>query len=110
MLARKCFGACIFVLMALNIAYTQVIFEGVVTDSGSEPVHDALVELTDQTDTSRIFIDYTNLRGRYRLQLETTAVDGPNTCYLYQNFPNQNGLIYQRIPLKSQLYLYHLSN
>jgi uncharacterized protein (TIGR02145 family) len=73
--------------------FAQIILEGVVTDTGSEPVENAQVKLIDMADANRTFSDYTDAQGRYTIEIVDTYVDGihtfnPNDFYLFQNCPN----------------------
>ena len=83
-----------FFLFALyQTLFSQSIVKGIITDSGSEPVYNALVELTDQTDSTRKFSDYTDEQGQYGIQIiETGFNDGylkdPFNFELLQNYPN----------------------
>ena len=38
---------------------SQIVLQGVVTDNGKEPVHNAQVTITDQPDVGRTFSNYT---------------------------------------------------
>src|SRR4030042_6473421 len=73
-------------LILSQILFSQIILEGIVTDTGSEPVQYALVEVIDQEDSSRVFSSYTNEHGYYVMVIESTGL--PSTAQLLQNFPN----------------------
>jgi hypothetical protein len=73
--------------------FSQIELQGKVTDLGSDPIENALVELIDQADTTRTFSDYTDVQGNYTIMIEGTGVDGihsqsPGTFRLLQNYPN----------------------
>lgn len=98
---RKHFTVISFCIMALSQnLFSQIILQGTVTDngaeylgSGSEPVANALVTLTDQADAQRTFSGYTNDQGEYSIQISTTGVYDNNSnnlgCFnLRQNYPN----------------------
>ncbi len=73
--------------------FSQIILEGVVTDTGSEPVQNALIELTDQSDASRKFSGYTNEQGQYSIEIDVTGIDDSDSrnagdFRLLQNYPN----------------------
>jgi len=88
-----------FMLLAQHL-FSQIVLDGVITDNGAEylgngaePVVNALVTLTDQTDAQRTFSAYTNDQGQYSIQITTTAVDDPDAnkpgnFTLHQNYPN----------------------
>ncbi|MCK5149268.1 Ig-like domain-containing protein [bacterium] len=79
---------------------SQIVLQGVVINngaeylgSGSEPVANVLVTLTNQSDTTQKFSAYTNADGKYSIQiLETGVYDHdskiPKRLYLFQNYPN----------------------
>ena len=91
---RICCGIVLYCFLLLgHDLFSQITLEGVVTDTGSEPIFNALVELIDKADANRIFSDYTGEDGRYRIQIGETAVDGqrsinPDAFRLFQNYPN----------------------
>ena len=91
---RKYFTVGAFCLLVFGHGlFAQIVLEGVVTDSGSEPVENALVELIDMADANRTFSDYTDALGRYTIEIVDTYVDGihtfnPNDFHLFQNYPN----------------------
>ena len=90
----KCFGIVTFCLLFFaNFLLSQIVLQGVVTDNGSEPVQDALIELFDQTDAKRKFVSNTNDKGQYFIQVFETGVDdknmkNPSGFNLFQNYPN----------------------
>ena len=92
MSTRKCFLATIFCVCAFTCtALSEIRLQGVVTDNGSEPVFNALVELINQADTTQKLSDRTNEQGRY--EIPSTDVDGfitskPGHFNLLQNYPN----------------------
>jgi uncharacterized protein (TIGR02145 family) len=71
--------------------FSQIVLQGVVADKESVPVQNALVELIDQADTTRIFSDYTDAQGQYVIAI-TGVGDAhtrpPGTFNLMQNYPN----------------------
>lgn len=83
-----------FILIVLNHnLFSQFLIKGVITDSGSEPVYNALVELTDQADSTRKFSVYSDEHGRYAIQINATGLDNnqslfPTAFELLQNYPN----------------------
>ena len=88
---------CVFVLFCLFALsydlYSQIVLQGVVTDTGLEPVPNVLVELIDQADSSLKFSDFTNQQGQYEIQIVETGikeshVQNPGTFSLSQNYPN----------------------
>jgi uncharacterized protein (TIGR02145 family) len=94
MATRMNSGLVFFSLYFLSqTVFSQIRVEGFVTDTESEPVENALVELIDQEDSSRTFSSYTNQQGRYEIQIAETGVDNdhpqrPATFTLLQNYPN----------------------
>jgi uncharacterized protein (TIGR02145 family) len=88
------------VILPAQTIFSQILLQGTVTDnggaylgSGAEPVVNALVTLTDQTDPGRIFSDTTDAYGHYSIQITQTGVDddpsaNPDKFRLYQNYPN----------------------
>ena len=72
--------------------FSQITLEGTVTDNGPEPVENALVELSDQADPTRVFTDLTDGEGKYVLLITETGVDAvcgvPGVFRLSQNYPN----------------------
>ncbi|MBN2356158.1 hypothetical protein JXO59_08595 [candidate division KSB1 bacterium] len=80
--------------------FSHIILTGTVTDNGAEylgngaePVAEALVTITNQADTECTFIDYTDARGHYSIEISQTVVDdspiGRTNCFrLQQNYPN----------------------
>ena len=81
----------IFVLFFTEHSNTQTVLSGVVSDSDSDPVQNALVQLIDQVDTTIVFQDITNENGEYFIQV--TSVNGqqsrqPDSYKLFQNYPN----------------------
>jgi uncharacterized protein (TIGR02145 family) len=89
---RKLFTVVSFCLMALSQnLFSQPSLKGVVTDNGSEPVINALVELINQADTTQKYHDRTNEQGQY--EIPSTDVEGfvtlrPGQFNLLQNYPN----------------------
>jgi len=86
-------------ILFVTKVFSQITLEGVVTDNGSEymgggsePVVNALVELTDQSNPARHFIDYTDSEGRYSILITETGVDAhsgsPEAFKLSRNYPN----------------------
>jgi uncharacterized protein (TIGR02145 family) len=79
---------------------SQIIVQGTVTDNGgeylgngAEPVVNALVTITDQTDANRSFSAYTDDQGQYTIEISTTGIEEdrsahPNGFRLHQNYPN----------------------
>jgi len=98
--SRKLFIAITFnMVIFCPVIFSQIKLEGVITDngaeylgSGAEPVVNALVELTDQSDPSRHFSDYTDSEGKYLIQITETGMDAhtanPDAFRLSQNYPN----------------------
>ena len=88
------------VLLLFRTLSSQIIFQGTVNDNGgeylgngSEPVFNALVTLTDQTDSTRCFSAYTDEQGRFSVEIITTGISeahpaSPGGFRLYQNYPN----------------------
>jgi uncharacterized protein (TIGR02145 family) len=80
--------------------FSEIIIEGVVSDNGAQflgagstPVEKALIELTDEADTTRIFITHTDDQGYYIFRIPETGVDhsaspNPGDFNLLQNYPN----------------------
>jgi len=73
--------------------FSQIVLQGVVKDTGVDPVYNALVTLTDEADANRSFNSYTNEQGEYSIQITTTSVDdfysnNPGRFILFQNYPN----------------------
>ncbi|MBN1415578.1 MAG: T9SS type A sorting domain-containing protein [Bacteroidales bacterium] len=73
--------------------FSQTILQGTITDSGSEPLQNALVELTDQSDTISKFSDYTDENGHYSIEilesgLKDDPLSNPTSFELLQNYPN----------------------
>ncbi|HOX87439.1 MAG TPA: FISUMP domain-containing protein [bacterium] len=80
--------------------FSQILLQGTITDNGgeylgngAEPVLDALVTVTDQSDTSRAFTSYTDEQGQYSIVIEATGIaepglSSPNDFTLHQNYPN----------------------
>jgi len=78
----------------LNL-FSQVVLQGDVTSAGMdpEPVQNALVELIDQADNTRVFSSSTDEKGHYIIQLTETAIGDvvkqkPVAFKLLQNYPN----------------------
>ncbi|MBD3387296.1 T9SS type A sorting domain-containing protein [candidate division KSB1 bacterium] len=94
MFTKNCCLSVVFILGMLNHGlFAAIVLQGVITDNGAEPVENALVELTDQEDTTRVFSDYTDQNGYYQIRVKETGIDafdpGPPGDYrLYQNHPN----------------------
>jgi len=93
MFTLKCFGVVAFCLAILSQnLFCQIILQGVVTDTGSVPIQNALVELIDQADGNRKFTSYTNETGQYSIQVSTIVEDahsqGVQGFQLFQNYPN----------------------
>lgn len=88
-----------YILLAQNLI-SQIVLQGTVIDNGgeylgnsSEPVVNALVTVTDQSDASRFFTAYTNVQGQYSIQIaETGVADNQYSKQakfrLLQNYPN----------------------
>jgi len=98
---RKFFWIEFFCILLLShIIFSQIILQGTVTDnggeylgSGAEPVVGALVQITDQTDLSRVFSSFTDQEGQYSIQIIPTGIADnilkfPNDFKLLQNYPN----------------------
>jgi len=73
--------------------FSQVALMGTITDTNSEPVVNAFVELIDQIDATRRFSDYTDGQGRYLIWTTATHVENgqfqkPVDFNLSQNYPN----------------------
>ena len=91
---RKLFTVVSFCLLLLSYnLFSQIVLEGTVTDTASEPVQNALVEVIDQADTNRTFGSHTDEQGQYVIQIFETGVDdshshNPGTFNLLQNYPN----------------------
>jgi uncharacterized protein (TIGR02145 family) len=82
---------CLFTLS--QTLFSQITLQGIITDNGTEPVHNALVKITDQADTNRTFNDYSNEQGEYSIQITSTSIDNknlnnPDHFTLLQNYPN----------------------
>jgi hypothetical protein len=82
----------LFVMLSQTLL-SQIVLQGTITDTALAPVQNALVELIDQTDTTRRFSDYSDEQGQYIIQIEGTKVDyvpaqKPGTFHLLQNYPN----------------------
>jgi uncharacterized protein (TIGR02145 family) len=94
MFTNKNYPAVLFILVMLNHSLiAEIVLEGVITDNGAEPVENALVELIDQEDTTRVFSDYTDESGSYQIRIAKTGSDAfdpkqPRHFHLYQNHPN----------------------
>ena len=94
MIASLCF------LSTGRFLFSQIVLQGTVRDngaeylgSGAEPVVNALVTVTDQSDVGRFFSAYTNEQGQYTIQITQTGVaDDPSAApghfRLLQNYPN----------------------
>ena len=78
---------------------SQIAFQGIVTDNGgeflgngSEPVENALVTLINQSDTTRSYNDYTDMKGQFEIIISNAGIDdsslNPNSFQLLQNYPN----------------------
>jgi uncharacterized protein (TIGR02145 family) len=90
---------CFFLLLEKTL-FSQIVLQGTVRDnggeylgSGAEPVVNALVTLTDQSDAGRYFNAYTNEQGQYNIQITQTGIDDdpsatPGHFRLLQNYPN----------------------
>lgn len=55
---RKCFLVILFCLLILNSnLFSQIVLEGTVSSAGMAPesIQNALIELIDQADTTRVF-------------------------------------------------------
>jgi hypothetical protein len=91
----------LFCLIAISPnLFSQVVLQGIVTDNGgeylgnvAEPIVNALVTITDQTDPIRTFSTHTDDQGNYAIQITQTGVDGessinPGDFRLLQNYPN----------------------
>ena len=90
----------IYVILFSQNLFSQIVFEGVVTDNGTEyigngaePIVNALVTLTDQADAQRTFSAYTNDQGQYSIEIPSTGVNDPDAnnpgnFTLLQNYPN----------------------
>ncbi|MBN2012829.1 T9SS type A sorting domain-containing protein [candidate division KSB1 bacterium] len=88
-----------FILLSHNL-YSQILLQGTVTDnggeylrSGAEPVVNALVTLTDQTNTTRWFSAYTDEQGHYTIKILAIGIadnpsETPGDFQLMQNYPN----------------------
>jgi uncharacterized protein (TIGR02145 family) len=91
---QKCFWiVLIFIITLSQNLFSEIVLQGLVTDTGSEPVQNALVELIDQTDTSRILTDVTNEQGQYFIRITDTGIEkvyskNPENFNLLQNYPN----------------------
>jgi uncharacterized protein (TIGR02145 family) len=73
--------------------FSQIILQGIVKDTGLEPVQNAMVEITDQADVNRKFSSFTNEQGQYVIHIEETGVNdihtqSPGGFNLSQNYPN----------------------
>jgi uncharacterized protein (TIGR02145 family) len=91
---RKCFWILTFCLVTFSHnLFSQIIVQGMVKDSDSLAVENALVELIDQADITRIFGNYTDKQGQFIIQITETRVNDnrsqiPGTFHLFQNYPN----------------------
>lgn len=63
-----------FMLLTHTLS-AQITVQGVVRDNAAEPVANALVELIDQADSSRVFSSTTNDQGWYYIQISTTGIN-----------------------------------
>ncbi|MBN2411764.1 T9SS type A sorting domain-containing protein [candidate division KSB1 bacterium] len=93
---QKFFMGIALSLLIINLnLFSQIVLEGDVTSAGmdQEPVQNALVELIDQDDTTRVFSSTTDEQGHYSIQITETAVGDasvqkPGAFKLLQNYPN----------------------
>jgi len=93
---RKCFTITLFCLFLLsNNLISQIVLEGTISTPGMdpEPVQNALVELIDQADTTRVLSSTTDDKGHYSIQITQTGIGDapaqkPGAFNLYQNYPN----------------------
>jgi uncharacterized protein (TIGR02145 family) len=124
---QKWYG--IFALPILFLSYnlfSQIVVQGTVTDnggeylgSGAEPVVNALVTLTDQSEPSRMFSDYTNEQGQYAIEIIQTGLKeyaslSPGGFRLRQNYPNpfnpSTVIVYEITrPCKVRINVYNVS-
>jgi uncharacterized protein (TIGR02145 family) len=86
--------------LSYQCLFSQSILRGLVTDNGgeylgngAEAVADALVTLTDQSDTSRTFHAFTDSIGRWSIEITPTGVsdyisETAVDFQLMQNYPN----------------------
>ncbi|MBN2411271.1 T9SS type A sorting domain-containing protein [candidate division KSB1 bacterium] len=93
---RKCLVGILFCLLIFSAnLFSQIVLEGTVSTPGMdpEPVENALVELIDQADTTRVLSSTTDDKGHYSIQITQTgigdaAVQKPGAFNLNQNYPN----------------------
>jgi len=93
---QRCFISIAIVLLVFTCnLFPQIVLEGTVSTPGMdpEPVQNALVELIDQADTTRVFSSTTDEKGHYSIQITQTgigegAAQKPGAFNLYQNYPN----------------------
>jgi len=96
MSTRKCLLGILFCLLVFTCnLFSQIVLEGTVSTPGMnpEPVQNALVELIDQADTTRILSSTTDVKGHYSIQISETGIGDittqkPGAFNLYQNYPN----------------------
>ena len=92
MTIQKWLNTIVFLLLFMTRhLLCQIIVEGVVKDTGSEPVKNALVELIDQNNSNRIFSCNTDSAGEFVIKIPTdnkVAEQAPKDFYLFQNYPN----------------------
>lgn len=88
-----------FSFLLSQTLFSQITFQGTVTDnggeylgSGAEPVVNALVTLTNRSDTTHSYSVYTDDQGFFEIQVLPTGINdpanNPNRFRLLQNYPN----------------------
>ena len=90
---KKLITVLFYGLFLVQTLFSQITLEGVVSDYANEPVENALVKLTDQSDPARLFSTYTNQQGQYSFILDNAVVENishqlPQNFSLHQNYPN----------------------
>ena len=71
--------------------FSQITLYGIVTDNGTDPVANVLVQVFDQDDMSKVFEDQTNDTGEYSINIQSGINDesiNQPSFQLFQNYPN----------------------
>ena len=87
---RICSLAVLVTVLVLLPALVFAAVKGTLTDMDGNPVSDAIVTFTDESNPYNSFSDETDAGGRYEVQISTVQVEfqTPTSFKLGQNFPN----------------------